>query len=197
MGKYTQDSIPICPLCDAKDETKVCKKCKIVYCKHFASVFDYNYCGNCVAEIKLVETLLEKTVEHQKPDGTTIFVRKFLARRLRLVGNDWLFLSHLIMEMSDADIEAAIELHRCNVDILIQERTERNQERYRKLAGIKVQKPGESQEQREKREAKELAKKGIKEKDPAAMATDLITKLSKMGLTPEQIIAALSTGVGK
>lgn len=194
MARYALDAIPICSICDAKDETKSCKKCHINYCKHFASVTDLQFCGNCIADVKLVETVLEKTVEHERPDGTISFSRKYLARRLRLIGNDWLFASHLIAEMTDADIEASVEYHRANVDLMLQERESRKQERYRKLAGVKVSKPGESQEHREKREAKANNRTSVKEKDPAQIATDLITKLAKMGLTPEQIVAALSLG---
>lgn len=200
MGKYAADSIPICSNCDAQDATtnaiKSCKKCHINYCKHFASVTDVQFCGNCIADLKLVETVLEKTVEHERPDGTVTYSRKYLARRLRLLGNDWLFASHLIAEMTDADIEASVEYHRANVDLMLQEREARKLERYRKLAGIKVTRSStESQEQREKRENKEVNKKtNVKEKDPAQIATDLISKLSKMGLTPEQILAAFNVG---
>lgn len=191
MAKFAIDAIPICTICDAKDETKSCQKCHVNYCKHFASVTDLRFCGNCIADVKLIETVLEKTVEHERPDGTISFSRKHLARRLRLIGNDWLFASHLIEEMSDAEIEASVEYHRANVDLMLQERESRKQERYRKLAGVKViHIKHESQEQREKREAKS-SKNHMKEKDPAQIATDLVTKLAKMGLSMEQIMAAL------
>lgn len=202
MAKYAQDVIPICPNCDTNGElTKTCKKCHVVYCKHFASVTDLHFCGNCIADVKLIETVLEKTVEHQRPDGAISFSRKFLARRLRLEGNDWLFASHLIAEMTDAEIEASVEYHRANVDLMLQEREARKQERYRKLAGVKViAGKNESQEQREKRLAKEASKGRkvkITEKDQAQIATDLFSKLSKMGLSADQILAALSTGANK
>jgi hypothetical protein len=189
--KYADDVIPICTKCDILNELKICKKCHIQYCKHFASVTDYQFCGNCIADVHLVETILEKTIEHERPDGTISFSRKFLARRLRLVNNDWLFMSHLIGEMTDAEIEASVEYHRANVDLMLQERESRKQERYRKLAGIKISKPGESQEQRDKRIARSNKKTSVKEKDPAQIMLDALTALANSGMSAEQIVAAL------
>jgi hypothetical protein len=108
------------------------------------------------------------------------------------MGNDWLFASHLIEEMTDAEIEASVEYHRANVDLMLQEREARKQERYRKLAGIRlVNAKHESQEAREKREARANAKRHVKEKDPAAILLEALTQLAKSGMTPQQILDAL------
>ena len=188
--KYADDIIPICLNCDKLTQIKTCKKCHIQYCKHFASVTDLQFCGNCIADVKLIETVLEKTVEHERPDGTISFSRKHLARRLRLIGNDWLFASHLIEEMTDAEIEASVEYHRANVDLMLQERESRKLERYRKLAGIKlVHEKHESQEAREKREAKSSSR--VKEKSQEQIMLEALTKLASSGMTAQQILDIL------
>lgn len=192
MAKYGENEIPICVKCDNNEATKTCKKCHVSYCKHYASVTDLSFCGNCIADVQLIETVLEKTIEHERPDGTISFSRKYQARRLRLIGNDWLFASHLIENMTDAEIEASVEYHRANVDLMLQERESRKQERYRKLANIRINiTKNESQEQREKREAKEAKKRNLKESDPTAQLMAALATLAKSGVTQEQLIDIL------
>lgn len=196
MAKYGADVLPCCESCDSKEETKVCKKCHVVFCKHYASVTDQRFCGNCLGDFHLRETIMEKVVEHLKPNGTVSFSRKFMARHITLQGTDWLFAAHLIEEMDDAEIDATIEYHRANVGLMIQERESRKLERIRKLAGIKINtSANESQEAREKRLEKEANKKTrtrTKEKETTPeMLAAMLTTLAKAGLTKEQIVAML------
>lgn len=197
MAKYGADTIPTCHTCDSRNETKSCKKCAVVFCKHFASVTDYKYCGNCLGDFTIKETIMEKIVEREQADGTITFSRKSQARHLTLQGTDWLFAAHLIEEMDDADIEATIEYHRANVSLMLQERESRKLERYKKLANIKiVHKKNETQEEREKREAKEASKAGrktkVKEKELTADSiVQMLGALAKAGLTQEQLISLM------
>lgn len=203
MGKYGPDVIPCHEECDEAGETKACKKCGIIYCKHFASLIDIQFCANCVSDVSLKETILEKIVEHIRSDGSVSFSRKHQAKYVKIMNVDWLFLNHAITEMNDSDIDASIELHRANVDLLLSERESRKLERVRKLAGIRViRTTTESQEQREKRENKEAeraAKAGKKTstKNKTTSTEDLaklLAVLAKAGLTPEQIIAMSQGG---
>ena len=192
MPKYDGDTIPCCAICDNKDITKICIKCAVVYCKHFASVTDVRYCGNCISDFSLKETIMEKTVEHERPDGTITFSRKYQARHITLQGTDWLFNAHLIEEMTDAEIEATIEYHRANVGLMLQERESRKLERFKKLSGIKlVHQKHESQLEREKREAKGTRKSRTKTKEiemTPEMLLQMLTQLAKSGLSQEDIV---------
>ena len=193
MGRYNSDTIPCCAKCDSKDETKICKRCSVVFCSHFASTTDNRYCGNCMADFCVKETIMEKVVDHFRNDGTVSFSRKFQCKHMKLEGNDWLFATNLIPDMSDQDIEAAIEYHKSNVSLMLMEREARKLERYHKLAGVKVTRPGESQEAREKREARE-AKKRTTVKDKVPSPDDIVamlTKLATAGYTPDQLAALL------
>lgn len=197
MPKYGSDTIPCCVECDKGNQTKICKKCGVVHCKHYASVTDVRFCGNCISDFTIKETIIEKIVEHERPDGSISFSRKYQARNIKLEGTDWLFAAHLLSEMTDQEIEATIEFHRANVGLLLDERQSRQHERYKKLAGIKITSvKHETQEEREKREAKELAKANkksrVKTKD-VTMDTlaAALQQLAKSGLTQAQIVEML------
>lgn len=198
MPKYPCDVIPCCEDCDKRNQTKICEKCSVIFCKHYASETDYRYCSNCISDFKIKETIMEKVVEHERPDGSITFSRKYQARHIMLQGTDWLFAAHKIEEMDDSQIEATIEYHRANVGLLLDERQSRQHERYKKLAGIKVVSvKHETQEERDKREAKELAraqrKSRVKTKDITVDSmVAALTQLSKGGFTKEQIIELLS-----
>ena len=189
---YNSDTIPTCAACDRKDETKSCKRCSVIFCAHFASTTDNRYCANCMSDFRVQETIMEKKIDHLRPDGTVNFSRKYQAKPIQLMGNDWLFASKLIAEMSDEEIENSVEYHKANVSLMLMERESRKLERYHKLAGIKVTRTStESQEQREKREAKE-AKKRTTTKDKTPSPDDIVamlTKLATAGYTPEQLLA--------
>lgn len=196
--KYGPDTIPCCPPCDAEsDSTKVCKKCAVVYCKHFASHTDVRYCANCISDFAIKETIMEKIVEHERPDGTVTFSRKYQAKHITLQGTDWLFAAHKIEEMSDAEIDASIEYHRANVGLMLQERESRKLERFKKLSGIKLtHSKGESQHDREKREAKAAGassrKTRVSNKETSADALlKMLQALAKSGVTAEQITAMI------
>lgn len=200
MPKYDLETIPICENCNTESDTKNCKKCHIEYCKHFASTIDQRYCANCMSDLRLKETIMEKTVEHERSDGTITFSRKYQARHIQMQGTDWLFSAALIPEMTDAEIEATIEYHRANVSLMLQERESRKLERFRKLASITVPRvTRESQEQKEKKEAKKNKKTKIKEIDPNDSSAILaaVMKLVNSGMTQEQIVAMMAGGKKK
>lgn len=186
-------TIPVCCVtCDSRSLTKSCIKCGVVYCKHHASKIDLRYCSECIGEIKVTESIIEKTVEHIKADGSISFSRKYQAKMIKLEGVDWLFASHLIENMSDADIEATIEFHKSNVDLMLMERQSRQQERARKLAGIKITYvTRKSQHEIEKDEERRTKTKVKTKKDQGQMIMDALTQLAKSGMTQAQIIEML------
>jgi len=191
---YPAEVIPCCIDCDKANETKVCKKCNVVYCGHYASTTDVRYCANCISDFAIKETIMEKTVEHERPDGTISFSRKYQARHLMLTGTDWLFNARLISDMSDAEIEATIEYHRANVGLMLDERESRKKERYEKLSKIRVVNvKHESQAEREKREAKATGKgKRTKTKDVTVDSmVEMLQQLAKSGMTVEQLTSLL------
>lgn len=201
MAKYDAETIPCCPKCDSTNVTKVCKKCAVLYCVHFASTTDYRYCGNCISDFHIRETIMEKVVEHEKADGTVTFSRKYQAKHMTLTGTDWLFAAALIVDMTDSEIEESIEYHRANIGLMLQERESRKLERYQKLSNIKIANiKHETQLEREKREEKEAAKLAkangkktrVKEKEVTGdQLLNMLQQLAKSGLSVEQITGML------
>jgi len=196
MPKYDSDTIPCCVTCDTRSETKSCIKCAVVFCRHYASAIDIRFCANCIGEVAVKESILEKVIEHTKPDGTISFSRKFQSKMIKLEGVDWLFANHLIEDMTDAEIDGAVEYHRANVDLMLMERESRKQERIRKLASVKViSVKRQSQYEKERAEAKASSPKKTKTKE--ITQNDLVAalmQLAKAGLTPEQITAMVAKG---
>lgn len=187
-AKYGPDIIPCCVAHDSKSETKTCRKCGVVYCSHYASITDVRYCANCISDFHVKETIIEKTVEHERPDGTITFSRKYQAKHIMLTGTDWLFNAALIETMSDQEIDETIEYHRANVGLMLGERESRKKERYEKLSRIKiVHSTNESQHDREKKAAK---KTRVKE-TPIDQLAAALSQLAKSGMTTEQIISML------
>lgn len=191
MAKYAADEIPICHTCDSRDLTRTCKRCNVQYCKHYASATDLRFCSNCGGDVTIKESLLEKTVEHIKPDGTVGFSRKFMAKLTKLEGVDWLFAAHLIEEMDDASIDATIEYHRANVDLMLMEREARKQERYMKLASVKVVLKPRAEVNNDGSTKTKRVTTRTKDKDPAAVLLEALQNLAKAGLSVEQITAML------
>lgn len=196
MPKYDNETIPVCVNCDRNSQVKSCKKCGIEYCKHFSSKTDIQFCANCVSEIQLKETIIEKEVEHIRPDGSVTFSRKYQARLIRLMNVDWLFHNKAIEDSTDAEIDASIEYHAAIKDLMLQERASRQLERSRKLASIKILHVDRKSQHELERDANKSDKTRTKTKEKAVGAEDLLKMLATLmasGMTLEQI-QALSGG---
>jgi hypothetical protein len=138
--KYTNDVIPTCAVCEKEVEdshVKQCQKCGVMYCPHFASNTDVRYCGNCLDDFRLVETIEIKTTEQVNEDGKIISSKRRVAKNLKLQGTDWLFAAAKISTLSDEEILASIEYHREIFNSLLLERETRRIEYFKKLNNVK------------------------------------------------------------
>jgi len=142
MPKYNSDTIPICLDCEQSETPdqvhKICLKCGITYCVHYASATDIRFCSNCLSDFRVVESIEIKTVERIASDGEVLSRKRQTARNIRLEGMDWLFQAQKISSMTDEDILNAIEYHGAIKSLLINEREERKVEHYKKLQGIRI-----------------------------------------------------------
>ena len=82
MPKYGSDTIPVCINCDRNNLTKSCAKCGVAYCKHYTSNIDIAFCSNCVSDITLKESIIEKEVRREHSDGSYTFARSYTARKI-------------------------------------------------------------------------------------------------------------------
>lgn len=186
--KFSGDTIPVCVNCDRNSKTKICKKCGIEYCKDFASKVDILFCANCISDITLKETIIEKEVEHLRTDGSVSFSRKYQARRITMAGVDWLFHNKAIEDSTDLELDASIEYHASIKDLMLMERQSRQLERSRLLAGIKIVHSNRKSQHETERDANKKSKTKEKDITGDVLAKMLLT-LMKSGMTLEQIQA--------
>lgn len=194
MPKYDNDTIPVCINCDRNSLTKSCSKCGVAYCKHYSSIIDIAFCANCVSDITLKESIIEKEVHREHSDGSYSFKRNYTARKLVLMNVDWLFINKAIEDSTDAEIEASIEYHKVHCDLMMQERSSRQLERSRKLASIKiVHTPRKSQHELEQAAGKGKKTKNSEKELTAEDLLKMLQTLAASGLSLEQI-QTLSSG---
>lgn len=115
-----------------------CSKCSFIFCTHFASNIDPQYCTECLSNITLHKEIVTKTYESYNEDTevTTQYKRK--ARSIRLEGMDWLFAQRKITQMSDDSLELAIEYHREILTGMLAERESRKNKFMHRYAGVKI-----------------------------------------------------------
>ncbi len=138
---YDQSILPVCQECEQSDyngNTKQCEKCGIAFCKHYASSIDIRFCGNCMDDFQVVESIEVKVTEKLGPDGEVQYRKRQMARNLKLIGTDWLFTVHKISTMSDEEITASIEYHNEIKAQMLQERENRRTEFLNKLSKVKL-----------------------------------------------------------
>lgn len=140
--QYSPETIPACQECisnDATDDTiKMCAKCGVGFCCHFASSIDIQYCGNCMVDVNLTEEVIVKEQIFHNSAGAETYRRRQIAKKLKLSGSDWLFANYQIGEISDEELGIAIEHHKSIATAMMLERESRRVEHLQKLRGIKV-----------------------------------------------------------
>ena len=187
---YQNDIIPVCVDCK-EQEHELCKRCGAAYCKHFASTIDFRFCGNCLEDFSVVETIETKVTEYTNATGEVTSRKRQMARNLKLTGTDWLFAQHAVENLTDEELIETIEYHRNIASIMLMERETRRTEQYKKLASVKIRSIDRSKVDANGALKAEKTVKAKKEKAPpdqnaimAALATLLGANLS-----PEQILA--------
>jgi hypothetical protein len=93
-----------------------CSKCSNLYCIHFASNIDPQYCVECLSDINMHREVIVKTyrseVYDEETDTVTVSEYKRRARLIRLDGMHWLFAQRKIASLSDEALELTIEYHK-------------------------------------------------------------------------------------
>lgn len=192
---YEANLIPVCDVCK-EEEHELCKRCGIAYCKHFASAIDFHYCGNCLGDFSVVETIETKVTEYTDAAGNITSRKRQLARNLKLTGTDWLFAQYAIENLTDEELLQTIEYHRNIASMMLLERETRKMEKYKKLAGIKVRAIDKNKVD-ENGALKVSAVKATKQKtkkevDQAAIIAAFSTLLGGANITPEQMLKAMA-----
>lgn len=110
---YAQQEEPrACDLCISIGPLKVCKKCHLEFCPHFASKFDFQFCIYCMHDVILEDSIIRKEIVTKSLSGKKTFTRVMKARHLVFKGQDWMFAAKRILDMSDEELGVTIEYHR-------------------------------------------------------------------------------------
>lgn len=138
-----------CQVANLTEEIRIqrCVKCHGIYCIHFASGIDPQYCTECLAEITLHKEVITKEYTHESYDEETDTVTQTTYRRraksLKLEGMDWLFAQRKIVSMSDDAMELAIEYHREILQAMVHEREDRKAKYMHRFAGVRATASGQ------------------------------------------------------
>lgn len=140
--KYDVNTLPACQECmdanDAEETVKLCEKCGVGFCSHFASEIDIKYCGNCMVDVNFSETIVVKEQVFHNEKGAETHRRRQIAKLLKLSGSDWLFANKQIGTLTDEELCVTIEYHRAIANAMMLERETRKVEYLQKLRGVKV-----------------------------------------------------------
>lgn len=188
-----------CPTClesNLLDEIKAakCSRCGGIFCLHFASSIDPQYCTECLSNVTLTKEVVTKTYEHYDEENDILTTYRRRARSIRLEGMDWLFAQRKIAQMDDNSLELAIEYHRTLLGGLLKEREDRRIAQAHRYAGLPNPAPSNSQKDRSTvTNTSRTVKKEIKSTTAAANANAVIQGMMASGkLTPAQILAMLT-----
>lgn len=102
-----------------------CQKCGEEFCIHGVSKLDPQYCIHCCNDFKIVDVIEQEQRPIFNKDGALIAVRQFKVRHITLSGLHWLFFNRAITNLSDIELEHAIEYHQSIYHGMIYEREAR------------------------------------------------------------------------
>lgn len=216
--RYSAETIPVCPDCAVLDLnprteqtqiTKSCAKCGVAYCEHYSSDIDCRFCGNCMVDFKVINSVEIRTENHLNDEGAIVYSKRTRCKVLHLEGSDWLFTTNKISQLSDEDLDATIEYHRAIAGLMLSEREERRVEKYQKLNKmvIKLQQRDDvdqtgavrgsllTDKQKADRAAGKTKTVSTKKVPDVQKLADAVAVLLKSGIRKEQISAMLGVKV--
>jgi hypothetical protein len=107
------------------DELRTCSKCGELYCIHSASKLDPQYCIFCCNDFVVQDTEESYVRETRNESGAVTSRKTYKVRHLSLSGQHWLFNNRAITNLSDLELDLAIEYHRGICNGMLQERETR------------------------------------------------------------------------
>jgi hypothetical protein len=172
-----------------------CTKCSQVFCLHFASNIDPQYCIECLSDVTLHKEVVIKTYEYEGDDGE-VKQYKRRAKSIRLEGLDWLFMARKIVDLSDESLELAIEYHREYLQGLLTEREARKAKFLHRYAGVKLDTaPSGQVDSATSTETTVKKTKTISSNKAQATANAALQAMLASGKSIDDIMAMLSKGV--
>lgn len=119
-----------------------CERCEQPFCFHFASRIDVKYCVNCLSDVTVTKQTITKEYTHRDEQEKITSVYRRKAREIKISGLSWLFVQRKVSELSDMELDIAIEYHRNLLILLINEQEAKRNARMHRYAGIKNKQAG-------------------------------------------------------
>ncbi len=191
----------VCDVCFEANLTQAvhicqCASCETEYCRHHASAVDPGHCVECVSQVEVTESIIQKTELHTSPDGSSHVTRSRKARQIKVGGLHWLFIQRKIPTLSDAELTVAIEYHRALYDSLVYEREKRRIDMFHRNAGKQFKLPVTTDGTTVTTTVttkKSRTTKTVKQDKASANMQALIELLKAKGLSIDQIKAMAGT----
>jgi hypothetical protein len=118
-----------------------CQRCEQAFCFHFASAVDAVYCVNCMSDISVTKQIITKEYTHRDDERGVTSICRRRAREVKIAGLDWLFAQRRITDLSDMELDLAVEYHRNILSLMISEQESRRNVKMHRYAGVKVSIP--------------------------------------------------------
>jgi hypothetical protein len=186
----------VCDVClelnlTTKAVVEKCVRCGQAFCFHFQSAIDSQYCVNCMSDVSVTKSVITKTYTHTNQEtGEQSFYRR-RAREIKIDGLSWLFAQRKIVELSDVELDMAIEYHRNIYSLMMDEAERRRNEKMHRYANtpFKIPTPTTTKVTDNTQTTVKKSRTTSKTKAGETVAALLQSMLAK-GMTIEQIIAA-------
>lgn len=184
-----------CQVSNLTEEIRIqrCKQCASLYCVHFASNIDPQFCVECLSDVTLHKESIVKTYMHEHYDEETDTITQTEYRRrateYKLEGTSWLFNQRKIVQMSDDSLELAIEYHRGLLQGMMNEREDRRNKKMHRFAGIPSGMEGVSSSKSSSTTVKKS--KTISSNKAGATAASVMSSMLAGGMDAAQLLALL------
>jgi hypothetical protein len=174
-----------------------CVKCELLFCTHFASTIDPQYCTECLSDITLTKEVVTKTYTYYNEETDIVTEYKRRARYIKLDGLDWLFAQRKIVALTDNELELAVEYHREILHGMLREREERRIKQLHRYANTPKDAATQSLDSATVTAQTVKRTKTIQSSKAAATASATMQAMLAGGMTAAQLLAMLEKATAK
>jgi hypothetical protein len=94
-----------------------------------------------MSDISVTKQIITKEYCHRDDERGVTSIYRRRAREVKIAGLDWLFAQRRITDLSDMELDLAIEYHRNILSLMISEQESRRNVKMHRYAGVKVSIP--------------------------------------------------------
>jgi hypothetical protein len=145
----------------------------------------------------LFKEVVTKTYTYYNEENDTVTEYKRRARSIKLDGLDWLFAQRKIVNLSDNELELAVEYHREILNGMLKEREERRIKQAHRYANTQLNTDSAKLDSATVTAQKVTRTKTIQSSKAAATANATMAAMLSSGITAAQLLAMLEKATAK